>query len=335
MTLQAIRDERVGAGTLPKVARRMPVIAGAIVTMCALAGCTPHPRPVPVVASAPTTSEWSYRQFRGTQIRTEHWVIYTTTMEPSWMDRLPRFVEACYSQYKALVPAPDTSRSLALYLFANGVQWDDFAAMQGVPRTSIDVQSRLGGFSHKGVSAVYLDSPANTLRAIAHTGMHQYLWRHSPAQPPTWVDEALATLAEGFDWRGRTFRFEPRFNDWRFEEARAAIQRDWLLDLHTILTLDGLAKLPNPQTAAKTYLAQLWTIAVFLQNDRHYRKGFEQLRQDVSTDTFQRKMEGYMAAGKEAITPGEAAFEFYITQDQPLFWTRYYDKTVQYLNLVR
>jgi hypothetical protein len=335
MTLHAIDKSGADRYVRRRTAPGMPLIEGLILMTCALAGCTPHPRPAALPAASVTTTQWSYRGSAGQEIRTAHWVIYTATTAPDWIADLPAFVEGCYAQYQDLVPAPSASRSLSLYIFANWVQWDDYAARLGVSRDDIDVQSQLGGFSRRGVSAVYVDSPVNTLRAIAHTGMQQYLWQHCPADPPTWVVQALATLAEGFDQRGHKFRFEPRFNDKRFQEARVAMLKDWWLDLRTMLTLEGFQKMPNPQVAAKTYLAELWTIAAFCQNDRYYQKGFEQLRRDITTDAFQLKLEGYMAAGKEAVTPGEAAFQFYITQDLPLFWTRYHDKTIQYLGLVR
>jgi hypothetical protein len=315
--------------------RSQPLLA--ILTVCALTGCTPHPRPVPATMSAPTTAPWHYRQHLGTEIRTEHWIVYTTASARSlkWMDSLPTFLEACYSQYEILVPAPDASRSLTLYLFANGIQWDDYAAKMGVPPTSIDVLSQVGGFSQQDVSAVYVTSPLATLRAIAHEGLHQYLWQHGRTDLPTWVSEGLATLAEGFVQQDKQFVFEPRFNDNRFQQARAGVQRSNWLDLHSLLTLEGFDKTPTPAIAARTYLAQVWTLAAFLQNDQYYQKGFEQLRRDLATDSFNLKMQGYMAAGKDGLTPGEAAFRLYITEDESTFWTRYYDKTIQYLSIVK
>jgi hypothetical protein len=300
-----------------------------------LAGCTPHPRPVPVVMPEPTTTQWSYRQVKGLEIRTEHWVIYTATTAPYWMEALPVFVEACYAQYQQLVPATDSSRSLTLYLFANGVQWDDFAAARGVSRTNLDVQAQVGGFTQRDVSAVYASArPADVLRAIAHEGMHQYLWQHTQTELPMWVSESLATLAEGFDQRGERFVFESRYNSPRFAQAREAIQNKRWLDLHDLLTMEGFGKTPNPDVAARTYLAQLWTLATFLQNDRQYAKGFEQMRLDLSSETFKLKLQGYMAAGNGGLTPSEAAFRMYITEDLQEFQHRYWDKTIQYLNLV-
>jgi hypothetical protein len=283
---------------------------------------------------APTTTQWSYRQVKGQEIRTEHWVIYATTASPNWMDQLPAFVEACYEQYKRLVPAPDSSRSLTLYLLANGSQWDEFAASRSVPRTNIDVQAELGGFTRRDISAVYVTAaPVDVLRAIAHQGMHQYLWHHCPAEQPVWVSESLATLAEGFNQRGERFVFEPRYNGQRFEQARRAIQKKWWLDLHDLLTLEGLGKMPGPHVAARTYLAQLWTLATFLQDDSRYGKGFEQMRRDLSGDAFKSKLEGYMAAGHEGVSPGEAAFRLYVTEDQVVFLQRYHDKMIRYLNM--
>jgi hypothetical protein len=306
----------------------------AILAACTLAGCTPQPRPVPVLMPAPTTTQWSYRQVKGQEIRTEHWVIYTTTTSPNWMDQLPAFVEACYEQYQRLVPAPDSSRSLTLYLFANGAQWDDFAVTRSVLGTNIDVQAQLGGFTQRDISAVYVTAePVDVLRSIAHQGMHQYLWQHCPAEPPPWVGESLATLAEGFSQRGQRFVFESRYNAGRFEQARRAIQKKWWLDLHDLLTLEGLGKIPGPHAAARTYLAQLWTLATFLQNDSRYGKGFEQMRLGLSSDAFKLKLQGYMTAGPEGITAGEAAFRLYVTEDPLLFQQRYYDKTMRYLNM--
>ncbi len=162
-----------------------------------------------------------------------------------------------------------------------------------------------------------MNSTADTLRAIAHEGMHQYLWQHSESQPPLWVDESLATLAEGFEQRGARFVFDPKYNARRFAQARTAIQMKWWLNLHDLLALDDLRKLPNQEVAAQTYLAELWTLATFLQDDKRYQKGFEQMRLDLATDTFKVKLQGYIVAGKPGLTRSLASFQLYITEDEP------------------
>ncbi len=313
-------------------AARLTTVALAAV-IGVVAGCTPQRR-VPVTMSAPTVRQWSEGRFTGTEIRTEHWVIHTTSTQPYWIEALPVFVEGCYAQYQHLVPAPANSRALKLYVFETALQLDAFAAMVDAPRDGLDQRSNLGGFAHKGLSAVYIQQPGETLRAIAHTGMQQYLWYHAASDLPTWVSQGLSVLAEGFDQRDGRFVFEPRYNYQRYSQARVAFQKGWLMDLEALIEPEGrLGDTPNPTVAAQTYLAQLWAMMALLQRKPH-EEGFEQLRRDITSDAFALKVRGYIAASEQPLSPAEAAFRLYVTEDLAAFRRAYRNHLVKSLNLV-
>lgn len=301
----------------------------------AAAGCQAPPRAASTApASAPTTTQWSLRGWSGTQIRTEHWVVNTTTTDPHWMDDLPQFVEAAYGQYQTLVPAPRTSRALTLYLFDNAVQWEDYVDPLGIGRSDVDLLAQVSGISHKDVTAAYVGAePTETLSSIAHAGMHQYLWLHDAGDAPLWVREGLATLCEGFDQRKDRFMFEPRFNGKRWHQARLAILNRSLFDLETLLDLEGFEKSGEPYMAARIYLAELWGLMVFLEDSRQYQKGTQQMRTDLADGTFRLKVRGYIAASSGPMSPGQAAFRLYITEDLDKFEREFRDWLPGYVAL--
>lgn len=319
------------------------------VALVILAGCVAHPRqPAPAPTSAPTTTQWSYRGNTGLEIRTQHWILYTAVTDPRWIDRLPKFVEAAHDHYQALVPAPATSRDLTLYIFKNGVQWEDYGRLLGIPEKEVTVVGELTGFARKDSAAVYLSQERTyTLSAVGHVGMLEYLWLHGAGDAPLWIREGLATQAEGFDEqqeeslfvpgqiRAVRYVFQPGFNARRFHQMRVAIQKNWLLGLDQLLTMEDFGKGTNPQLIAQTYLAQLWAMMVFMDGSKDYRKGYERMRQDLASGALASKVQDYLAAGTQKITPGQAAFHIYITADTAAFQRKFMDWVVQYVGLVR
>lgn len=325
-------------------AKAMLALYGIIMLITGLTGCAAPRQPL----AAPTTTQWSYRSYKGLQIHTAHWVIYTATTEPRWVDSLPPFAEAAYQHYQALVPAPATSRALALYVFANSLQWEDYGRLMGVPQNEVTVLGQLTGFARKDTAAVYVSSePAYTFSAIGHVGMLEYLWLHDAGDAPLWVREGLATQAEGFDEQqdesllcpGQTTRiryvFDPKFNARRANQLRVAMQQKRLFNLDDLLSVEDFSKSPNPQISAQTYLAQLWAMMVFLQESKEYRRGFEQMRLDLASGALQQKVQGHLTGGKEGMTSGQAAFRVYITQDAGAFQARFTDWSMKYVGMVR
>lgn len=319
-------------------------ITGLGFALLTVAGCA-APRPP---TSVPTTAPWSYRGYKGEEIRTQHWLIYSAATYPHWMDNVPHFTEAAYDHYQALVPAPATSRALTLYIFANGAQWEDYAEFLGVPPGDVVVAGKLTGFSLRDTAAVYVSAyPAHVFPAIAHVGMLEYLWLHDAGDAPLWIREGLATLAEGFNQQkdqsllvpGQVVKtryvFEPRYNATRINDLRAAMHKNWLYSIDQLLTVEDFSKAANPQVAARTYLAQIWATMVFMQQSRDYRKGFDRMRQDLASGELRQKVQAYLIAGNQALTPGQAAFRIYITQDLPTFQARFMTWARKYLDLAR
>lgn len=310
-------------------------------TLC-LAGCS-QSRPA---ASEPTVSPWSYRNAEGVQIRTDHWTIYAATQDKRQVDDLGPFVEAAYQQYQRLVPAPATSRALTLYIFDTSAQWHDYARLMGLQDGHISIAGRLNGFAQKDTAAVYLSRErAFTLGTIGRVGMLEYLWLHDAGDAPLWVRQGLATMCEGFNAQQegsilapakmvRTrYVFDPKYNGKRMNQLRVAIQKNWLYDLETLVAIEDFASSPNPQVSVEAYLAQVWALMVFVQEEPQYRKGFERMGRDLVDGSLPLKVQGYLAAD-DGRSPGAAAFHFYITDDLTTFQKKFTAWLMNYAKII-
>jgi len=320
------------AGTIGQT-KRVWLALGIAASVSGMLGCAgPKPKPPVLLAQ----EEWSYQDIPGKQLRTEHWMIYTTCREDFWTESLPAFLEACYDYYKGLVPVPaDSARLMKLYLLDNRLEWEVFTRKFVGKRAGLYLKIRHGGYTRRDTSVVYRTSRGATLSVISHEGMHQYLWQHGAIRIPAWIGEGLATLCEGFRQEGDKFIFAPGANPFRFGDLRRAIRNDALIELPRLLTISAGDVIAKADSSSSVYYAELWAMMRFLREARPYRAGFRKLCAELCSEQFPVKIRGYIAAHERPIPPGEAAFRLYITDDLQTFWVRFREYAARLAGLTK
>ena len=276
---------------------------------------------------------WSFRGSSGVHMTTDHFDIYTTVDDEQLRDYLPGFLETLYHErYAALLPAPpDSERRLQTYLFANQYQWMEFTRERFPGRHEVMTSVQVGGFSSGDICVTrYMHPRLYTLSVIAHEGLHQYFGTHFDQRIPAWLNEGLATYCEGFEVRGDRPVFHPLRNSFRFNPLRTALAEDTLLPIADFLATDaGQVIIQSESSLTRTYYAQAWATAVFLQHGgvRQYARGFKRMLADIAGGTFEDRVRAtrITSANPAGMSFGEAVFQTYITADLETFERQFRD----------
>jgi hypothetical protein len=207
---------------------------------------------------------------------------------------------------------------MQMFLFADREEWAQFT------RATIDQSAHpllaieVGGYSAGGRAVLFAlppDYDRLTLKIAAHEGWHQYVQRSFREALPTWTDEMVAVLAEGFlvDADG-SYRFEPLLNPERLSQLAAVLDTGRWRTLEELLGGDPTVLLGSDPTRAVDYYAQLWVLGIFLAVDEQGWSGIERLLRDAARGRMQREL-GRPSAGDL----GRVSFRRYVASDLAKF----------------
>lgn len=264
---------------------------------------------------------WTYLEKPGQRLTTAHYHILTTAQEQPIAQSLPAFLEASLARHRLFagtrfggpaLPAPPGR--MTLFLFADREEWAQFT------RQTIDASAypllaiEIGGYAAGGRAVLFALPPKFdrlTLKIAAHEGWHQYVQRSFREPLPTWVDEMVAVLAEGFyvDESGR-FRFEPLLNPERFSQLAMVLETSRWRPLREILSGDPTRLLSSEPHRAVEYYAQLWALGLYLAVDPNRWEGVQRVLRDAAAGRLARTLG---SPSPEAF--GTMTFARYITHD--------------------
>ncbi len=285
-----------------------------------------------------TTEDWTFHGATGSELTSEHYVIYTTCKRKPFVRALPGFLESCYEAYAELLPAETmTAAPLPTYLFQRRGQWEQFTREFSPGRAKTYMRIRRGGYSERGVTVSHYSTQRSSLSILAHEGLHQFLSATGRDRIPAWINEGLACYFESFDLVNGRPAFDPRNNTLRTPSMRKALATESLIPLrHVLATNAGLAVHEKSQHVY-SYYAQEWSLIVFLLHSpmtNPYYAGFRQLLDELGTEAMKRKTNAYLATDTDgALSRGEAVFEAYITDDLARFESDYRKFLHKLLNL--
>ncbi|NOT00220.1 MAG: DUF1570 domain-containing protein [Phycisphaerales bacterium] len=277
-------------------------------------------------------SEWAFENQPGVQLATDHFVVYTTIGPDPFRDFLPRYLEAVYLHFTAVVPPPTTADQppdrMQTYLLATRAQWERFIRDRFPERHDLYRRISSGGFTERNVSVVYRLGPAATLSLLAHETMHQYLSTHFTDPLPAWLNEGLAAYCESVDVRHDRVHFLPDRNTFRMNDLRDALIADRTLPLRRLLATDaGELLTAGDSSQVRTYYAQTWALIAFIRDhqQRRYRPGFDRLLRALRDGTMRITAQAArVTAPRPADTSyGEAAFRAFITNDLDAFESQF------------
>lgn len=276
--------------------------------------------------------DWAYLDRPGLRLTTPNYHVYTTAVDQPIAQTLPAFLEASLARHRLFAgtrlggPALPAPRGrMTLFLFADREQWAQFT------RQTIDASAHpllaieIGGYAAGGRAVLFALPPKYdrlTLKIAAHEGWHQYVQRSFREPLPTWTDELVAVMAEGFyvDEEGR-YRFEPLLNPERLEQLATVIKADRWRPLREILSGDPTRLLGSEPHRAVEYYAQLWALGLYLAVEPVRWEGVQRILRDAASGRLGRTLgnpppdtlgvhsfERYISTNFDAIDAGYLAF---------------------------
>jgi len=236
-------------------------------------------------------------------------------------DALPAFLEASLERHRRfggtslgrpLLPSPPGR--MQFFLFANREQWARFTRATIDPSAHPLLAIEVGGYAAGGRAVLFALPPAFdrlTLKIAAHEGWHQYVQRTFKEPLPTWADEMIAVLAEGFVENGQgRYRFEPLLNPERLSQLRDLIDGDRWRPLDELLSGDPTQLLGSEPARAVDYYAQLWVLGLYMAVDQTRWMGVQRLLRDAAQGRLRRELG---RPDEEGV--GVSAFRRYVSTD--------------------
>jgi hypothetical protein len=182
---------------------------------------------------------WDNGYGPGLLIKTAHYNVYTTLMEPLMLRQVPAYVESAYKAYQSQLPAPIVSnKRFDLYLFDSRAQWEAYTKNTMGADAELYLQIREGAYTAKGICVAYNIGRKQTFSIIGHEGWHQFNQQLFVYRLPSWLDEGVATLFETCRYDKGRFVFEPQRNLMRLGSLKESMQRGRLIPLSELLVLN-------------------------------------------------------------------------------------------------
>ena len=275
-----------------------------------------------------TTEDWNYRDAKGFELASDHYLIRTTSRSKPFINALPGFLETSYQAYNELLPTETAPRKdLETYLFQTRWQWERFTEEFAPRRAKTYKRIRNGGYSERGVTVTQYSSRRATLSTLAHEGLHQFLEVTGRARIPAWINEGLACYFESFDLKDNRPVFVREKNTLRSPALREALAADALIPLVEILSTSAGQAIHKRSRHVSNYYAQEWSLVLFLLQSpatNPYYPGFRELLDELGTEAMRRRAKAYIAADTDGtLSLGEAVFRSYVTEDLATFESAY------------
>lgn len=237
-------------------------------------------------------SPWNSESSSGEQLVTEHYHIYTTTSNPALLGYFPGFMESAYLNYLRLTQLPPRRQDKRLIIYLMGSRREWALLTENVVKSHLDAYLSIaaGGYCYKGVCVFWDMGGMGTFAVAAHEGLHQFFHHRLRDRLPTWAEEGLCVLAEGYQIHQRRVRFTPDHNPIRIEDLRSIILRDRWRGLRELLPMDPTDVTGRSTEEAIGYYAQLGALLRFLRSEATYRQGLESMIADAEEGVFHQKL---------------------------------------------
>ena len=261
--------------------------------------------PTAIADSKPTTfieGPWKDGGDNGVVVRTPHYVLRLSLREEPFRDRMPDFMETCFTAYaSALGTIPAPVEPLEMYVFGERGLWEKWTRKKLGRDAEIYIGLGKGGYTTDSVSVLYDIGRFDTQTIAAHEGWHQFSQQALQHPLPTWLEEGIACYMEGtrLSRDGGPSTFRPWRNFERWSQLREALRSDDLIPLGELLDGTPQEFLKDGKDSLLTYYSQVWALVQFLRDGENgkYRENFSQLIQDASTG----KLAGRLASSKAIV----------------------------------
>lgn len=182
---------------------------------------------------------WNNAYGDGLVVRTKHYTLYTTLLEPLMLRQVPAFLESAYQAYQSQLPRPlHKTQPLQVYLFGSRSQWEQFTRKMTGADAEMYLKIRRGAYAFNGIVVAYNIGRKQTFSVIGHEGWHQFNQRLFAYRLPSWLDEGIAMLFETCRYRQGQFVFEPSRNLMRLGALKETIAKRQMIPLRQLIVLN-------------------------------------------------------------------------------------------------
>jgi hypothetical protein len=298
-----------------------------------LVGCETTPEPK--VFSWPMSIQASREGWRspvgpGQVIETEHYQIFSTVSDPTIDRYLPGFMEGAHEYYLELTGLDGGftyPEAMPMYVLDNRDQWKALTEHRFKSESSVTDSIRAGGYTIKGVCALWDIGFVPTLSVAGHEGLHQFFFHRLKHRIPMWAEEGMCAVVEGFSTYDGEVTFTPNRNVARYSNLRTSIVQNYWMDLDEILPMSSTEAVQLVGRRSVGYYGQLWSLILYIRSVPEYREGFEQMMADAQAGRFDTPLElpaGAIESLMQRPTVYTARFavplfEYYITDDLDTF----------------
>ncbi len=226
--------------------------------------------------SLPSVQEietWDNPYGPGLEIRTRHYRVFTTLMEPLMLRQLPFFLESAFEAYSRQVPDPvSADRPFTTYLFGQRSEWEAFTRDFTGEQAEMYLRIQRGAYVLNDVCAAYYIGRTQTFAVLGHEGWHQFNSRFFSFRIPSWLDEGIATLFESSRFERNRFVFEPQNNLNRLGSLKLTMDNGRMIPLRDLIVLNPGQVLPGlngGEENVTAFYAQTYAFVRFLREENY------------------------------------------------------------------
>jgi hypothetical protein len=252
-------------------------------------------------------------------LQTPHYKIYTTIQSDEMVNRIAQLMEGSLTAYRQLAPdVPLTTYPMECYIFASRSQWAEFTRENTGEDADLYLHINRGGYTRNDWYVAYYIGDGSTISVAAHEGWHQFVWRHFKGRLPPFLEEGLATMFEGVQFKDGLPTYNLSINQNRAIALRTAIEGHWLWPLDEAIGMHAGMILNRPGERIDAWYAQAWGLGRFLWDGdgQKYRPALLRLLNDTAngtvydpTGTHRNHLRGWNPIGVKAM------FEHYLGMD--------------------
>ena len=222
-------------------------------------------------------------------LKTEHYDIYSTIDDDQLLDKLGQLMEGSLQAYHTMAPdVPLTTTPMQCYIFSKRSQWAEFTYEHTGSAAHIYLQINRGGYTAGDWYVAYYIGDSSTLSVSAHEGWHQFCFRHFRSRLPPFVEEGLATMFEGVQFRNGLPVFNLSINLDRAISLRSSMDNGEMWNLEDLVGMNAGQVVGRPNAKVMAFYAQAWGFGRYLWDgdNQAHRAALRQMLTDCANGTI-------------------------------------------------
>jgi hypothetical protein len=222
-------------------------------------------------------------------VKTAHYDIYSTIDDDEMLGKIAQLMEGSLTAYETLDPHSQPSTTpMECYIFAKRNDWAEFTREHAGAQTPLLLQINRGGYTIGDWYVAYNIGETSTLSVAAHEGWHQFVARHVKARLPPFLEEGLATMFEGVQFKNGVPCYNLSINQNRSIALRTAMDNNSMWPLVDLLGMNAGDIVGRPGNKIEAWYAQAWALGRFLWDADNgiHRPALRQLLADAADGTI-------------------------------------------------